>query len=131
MSICTPGFLYYPSARAKLACVTLTRAVDRALEGGLRRLQTSDREIPVVIVTGVGGTDSRTSQHKHRSHTKGGTVDRAVLEALAPGRPAAALLSSRKATPLYTSATHSNNVQGKAGDGNKFYGSYLVMLKQR
>lgn len=65
------------------------------------------------------------------SHTKGGTVDRAVLEALAPGRAAAAMLSARKVTPLYTSATHTNNMKGQLGDGNKFYGSYLLQLKRR
>jgi hypothetical protein len=60
--------------------------VERALEGGLRRLQTGE-EREVVVVTGVGGTDARTNQHKHASHTKGGTVDRAVLEVrAAPAR---------------------------------------------
>jgi hypothetical protein len=27
----------------------------------------------VVVVTGVGGTDTRSRSHKHASHTKGGT----------------------------------------------------------
>ena len=64
----------------------------------LGRLQGSQEE-EVVVVTGVGGTDDRTSSHKHASHTKGGTVDAAVVESLTKG-DAGALLSTRAPSPF-------------------------------
>ena len=48
----------------------------------------------MVVVTGVGGTDDKTNTHKHASHTKGGTVDSAALEALTSGA-ASKLLATR------------------------------------
>ena len=41
-------------------------------------MQLGPQESEVVVVTGVGGTDDKTNTHKHASHTKGGTVDKAV-----------------------------------------------------
>ena len=49
----------------------------------LARLQRRTAETKIVVVTGVGGTDFRNKQHKHASHTKGGTVDEAIGKRLA------------------------------------------------
>ena len=114
----------------------------------LGRLQGSQEE-EVVVVTGVGGTDDRTSSHKHASHTKGGTVDAAVVESLTKG-DAGALLSTRapsplfglpslslmrvllaagRITPLYTVDHKGSRKQD--GAQKKYYGSYLIKLRRR
>ena len=71
-------------------------AVEGALAAALEalRAQLGPQETEVVVVTGVGGTDDKTNTHKHASHTKGGTVDSAALEALTSGA-ASKLLATR------------------------------------
>jgi hypothetical protein len=71
-------------------------AVEGALPAALQevRAQLGPQETEVVVVTGVGGTDDKTNTHKHASHTKGGTVDKAALEALTSGA-ASKLLATR------------------------------------
>ena len=71
-------------------------AVEGALSTALQELRTQlgPHETEVVVVTGVGGTDDKTNSHKHASHTKGGTVDSAALEALTTGA-ASKLLATR------------------------------------
>ena len=64
-------------------CCWTQGALAAALEA--LRAQLGPQETEVVVVTGVGGTDDKTNTHKHASHTKGGTVDSAALEALTSG----------------------------------------------
>ena len=74
----------------------------------------------MVVITGVGGTDTRSKTHKHASHTKGGKIDSAARQWLSS--TAAARLLVGKPIPLFTVDKHGEK------KGAKFYGSYLLRL---
>ena len=97
-----------------------TWAVQLVLPDLLSRRRRRD-SVDIVIVAGVGGQDGHSGKHKHRSHTKGGTIEALVQDLLLKSRDVDDSKSSVR--PLFT--------LGPSGDGGKkikYYGSFLVRL---